>query len=109
MVFRKQSLKEDIYYITKNYEDTSVIKAASHQHKLSTFTSWHLPQASTSRPSDVSPLPLFSESFILFSPAAAREQASPADSATPDFGFVIHRQSAIPGAKSLNAGAARLW
>lgn len=39
MVFRKQSLKEDIYYITKNYEDTSVIKAASHQHKLSTFTS----------------------------------------------------------------------
>lgn len=26
MVFRKQSLKEDIYYITKNYEYTSVIE-----------------------------------------------------------------------------------
>lgn len=28
VVFRKQSLKEDIYYITKNYEYTSVIKTA---------------------------------------------------------------------------------
>lgn len=28
MVFRKQSFKEDIYYITKNYEYTSVIKTA---------------------------------------------------------------------------------